>query len=102
MRHLYLVHCGYYETEPDAGLYEKHTNFLVVADSLADARERARALPDFRRRRMHVDGLQEIEAVDGFRIEPVEDAKLRGRTITTRLRFGSRTPVRIETEPTGL
>ncbi len=80
---LYLVHCGFYDPEVSDGVYESHTNFFVVARDFEDARARAKENPVFRGRKMHVDGLQEIEAVDGFRIEAHADAALDGRSVVT-------------------
>lgn len=65
---LYLVHCGFYDESVGDGLYEGHTNFFVAATNFEEARARAKQLPEYKARRMHVDGLVEIEAVDGFRV----------------------------------
>ncbi len=77
---LYLVHCGFYDAEVCDGLYESHVNFFVSAESFEDARARAKLLPDFQNKRMHVDGLQEIHAVDGFRVHLEYDASLGNKT----------------------
>ena len=60
---LYLVHCGYYDNEISSGIYEFHVNFMVAAMSFEDARAKAKEIPEFRAKKMHVDGLQEIAAV---------------------------------------
>ncbi len=73
---LYLVHCGFYDMELADGIYESHTNFFVVADSFEHARVRAKEIPDFKGKRMHVDGVQEISAVLGHRIRLERDATL--------------------------
>lgn len=78
---LYLVHCGFYDSEVCDGLYESHVNFFVAADSFEAARLKAKEDPQFKGKRMHVDGLQEITAVDGFRIELTEDSSLQGKTV---------------------
>ena len=65
---LYLVHCGFYDLEMAGGIYESHVNFFVCADNFEDARVKAKELPDFKAKRMHVDGVQEIEAVGGYRV----------------------------------
>ncbi len=77
---LFLVHCGFYDMELLGGIYESHVNFLVVATSYEEARAKAKLEPEFQKKRMHVDGLQQIEAVNGYRIQMVEDEALRGRT----------------------
>lgn len=65
---LYLVHCGFYDQNNFEGLYENHTNFFIASDSFQDAKIKIKLLPLFQSKRMHIDGIQEIEAVDGFRI----------------------------------
>ena len=73
---LYLVHCGFYDPELQDGIYESHVNFPVAAASFEDARAKAKLHPDFQKKRMHVDGLQEIQAVSGFRVKLEKDASL--------------------------
>ena len=55
-------------------------NFFVVAESFDDARAKAKLNEEFKRKRMHVDGLQEIRAIDGCRIEAALDAQLAGQS----------------------
>lgn len=50
------------------GIYESHTNFFVAASSFDEARMKAKELPAFKLKRMHVDGVQEIEAVSGHTV----------------------------------
>jgi hypothetical protein len=85
---LFLVHCGFYDLDVCEGVYESHVNFLVAAHSFEEARARAKLLPDFQAKRMHVDGLQLVEAVQGHRVELRADAALEGRTeiVTSRHR----------------
>lgn len=77
---LYLVHCGYYDSEVCDGLYEGHVNFFVSAESFEDARTKAKQIPEFQNKKMHVDGLQEIQTVNGFRVQLVYDASLENST----------------------
>jgi hypothetical protein len=77
---LYLVHCGFYDTEVCDGLYESHVNFFVSAESFEDARAKAKLFPEFQAKRMHVDGLQEVQAVGGFRLLLEQDPSLGGQT----------------------
>ena len=88
---LYLVHCGFYDPAVGDGLYELHTNLFVVADSFDAAKAAAKAKAIFKSKRMHVDGMQEISAVDGCRIELVPEAQLHGETILATSRYGART-----------
>lgn len=80
-RMLYLVHCGFYDPDLCDGIYESHVNFFVAASSNEEARAQAKRLPDFKVKRMHIDGLQEISAVTGFRIELTEDSTLGEKTV---------------------
>lgn len=78
---LYLVHCGFYDTDICDGVYESHVNFFVAAESFENARAKAKLLPEVQKKRMHVDGLQEIIAVNGYKVILTEDAATEGRTI---------------------
>ena len=89
---LYLVHCGFYDPDLFDGVYESHVNFFVVAESFEDARAKAKANPEYKTRKMHVDGLQELEAIDGFRVTVKEDAKLDGKTLIQSARYRSLAP----------
>ncbi len=77
---LYLVHCGFYDQALCEGLYESHVNFFVAAETFEGARARVRLIPEFRAKKMHVDGLQEISAVEGHRIRLEHAAELGGAT----------------------
>jgi hypothetical protein len=80
---LFVVHCGFYDLELLDGIYESHVNFMVAAESFDDARLRVKQEPDFQRKKMHVDGLQLVEAIHGWRVGLTEDASLEGSTILT-------------------
>jgi hypothetical protein len=71
---LYSIHCGFYDEEVSAGIYEFHVNIPVVAKDLDEAKARARLSPVFQKKKMHIDGIQEIKVVDGFLIELAKDA----------------------------
>lgn len=62
------------------GLYESHVNFFVSAESFEDAKARAKQIPEFQSKKMHVDGLQEIQSVDGFRVHLEMEPGLEGKT----------------------
>lgn len=83
MKKLYLVHCGFYDSEVADGIYESHVNYFVVADSFEDARTQAKLIPEFKFKRMHVDGLQEVSAVMGHRLHVEHDEELNGKSIVT-------------------
>jgi hypothetical protein len=80
---LFLVHCGFYDGEVFDGVYESHVNFFVAAENFDDARARARLNPTFKGKKMHVDGLQEIDAIDGYRILLRADPALKGSSSVT-------------------
>lgn len=80
MAKLYLVHCGFYDGEICDGLYESHVNFFVAAASFEEARKKAKEIPEFQKKKMHVDGLQEIQTVDGFSVSLKEETSLMGKT----------------------
>jgi hypothetical protein len=69
MKKLYLIHCGFYDENLSHGVYESHVNLFVVADHFEEARTQVKLIPEFKIRKMHVDGLQEIEMVQGYSIE---------------------------------
>lgn len=77
---LYLIHCGFYDADVSDGLYENHVNYFIVAESFEDARVKAKLIPEFKTKRMHVDGLQEIEMVSGFNVRLEHDPKNDGQT----------------------
>ena len=77
---LFLVHCGFYDSEVCDGLYESHVNFFVAATSFDEARIKAKEIPEFKAKKMHVDGLQEVQTVQGCMIELKPIAELNGQT----------------------
>jgi hypothetical protein len=89
---LYLVHCGFYDTELLDGVYESHVNFIVAGESFEDARAKVKQEPDFQKKRMHVDGLQQIDAVSGCRISLSPDPGIEGKTILTSSRHRDLAP----------
>ena len=77
---LFLVHCGFYDSQMQEGMYEHHANLFVVAQSFQEAREKAKQDTQFRKRKMHIDGIQMLEAIDGYRVALEEDASLEGKS----------------------
>lgn len=68
---LFIVHAGYYDDE--IGIYELHTNFLVVAANVSEVKKVIEAKEIFRKKNMHIDAVQEIEMVDGFKVMLIAD-----------------------------
>ena len=70
---LYLVHVGFYDPNIMEGLYEQHTNFFVVAENVKDAKKKARQNSIYKTKKMHIDGIQELNIIDGYRINLIWD-----------------------------
>jgi hypothetical protein len=70
---LYSVHCGFYDDDISEGIYEFHVNIPVVAESEHAAKVNIKQHPLFQKKKMHVDGIQEIKKVSGYKIELVAD-----------------------------
>ena len=66
---LFLIHVGFYDPDIIEGLYEQHINYFVVAENIKEAKTKARQKIIFKRKKMHIDGIQEINIIDGFRIK---------------------------------
>ena len=64
---LFIVHVGFYD--PEVGIYELHSNLLVVAPDPRAAKEIVKSKPLFVNKKMHIDGIQEIQHVDGYDIK---------------------------------
>ena len=71
---LYLVHAGFYDDNISSGFYESHTNYFVVADNVKSAKSKARLIKEYRDKKMHIDGIMEVNEVDGYNInlQPID------------------------------
>lgn len=78
---LFLVHCGFYDPTLCDGIYESHVNFVVAAHSFEDARVRVKTESDFKLKKMHVDGIQLIEAAQGYQVSLTEKPELAGKSV---------------------
>ena len=65
---LFLIHVGFYDTEIMDGIYEQHSNYFVAAENIKDAKRKAKKKSIYKMKEMHIDGIQEINIVDGYRI----------------------------------
>lgn len=65
---LYMIHAGFYDKNVSDGFHESHTNYFVAAESLSSAKKRAHQIPEFRKMKMHIDGIMEISQADGYDI----------------------------------
>jgi len=70
---LYLIHVGFYDSELMDGLYEQYGNFFVVAKNVKEAKTRAKMNQVFQNKNMHIDGMQELNLVDGYRVNLVKE-----------------------------
>ncbi len=73
---LFLIHCGFYDEEISDGIYEFHVNIPIVACDLDEAKKKVRKTPQFAAKKMHIDGVQEITAIDGYQLTFVKNAPL--------------------------
>lgn len=89
---LYMVHCGFYDQDLCDGLYESHVNFFVAAESFEDARAKAKLIPEFKAKKMHVDGLQEVVAISGHLIRLEPSAELTDETVIVNQRHRDLAP----------
>lgn len=68
---LFLVHCGFYDqslSEASPNIFEGHHNFYIVASDCHEAKQKAKEKPHFKEKKMHIDGIHEIDQIDGYRI----------------------------------
>lgn len=68
---LFIVHAGYYDSE--IGIYELHTNFVIAAPDVSEVKKIIKQKDIFKKKNMHIDAVQEVEVVDGYRVTLVED-----------------------------
>ncbi|MBC7458507.1 MAG: DUF1543 domain-containing protein [Bdellovibrionaceae bacterium] len=66
---LYSIHCGFYDEEISEGIYEFHVNIPIAAKDLEEAKSKVRTNLIFQKKKMHIDGIQEIKIVDGLKVE---------------------------------
>lgn len=72
---LFSIHCGYYDDEISNGIYEFHINIPVAAESIEAAKTEVRQIQLFKKKKMHIDGIEEIKVVNGYRIELISVAE---------------------------
>ena len=74
---LYLIHVGFYDPDIMEGLYEQHVNYFVVAENVVDAKKKARENTMYKKKKMHIDGIQELKIIDGYRINLIRDDSIK-------------------------
>ena len=65
---LFLVHVGFYDKNVSDGFYESHTNYFIVAEDVKEAKKKAKEIHEYKKKKMHIDGIREIESVDGYKV----------------------------------
>jgi hypothetical protein len=66
---LFQIHTGFYGPKDISnGFYEGHTNFFVCAKDITSARKAVNRKKEFKKYKMHIDGIQEISSVDGYKV----------------------------------
>ena len=70
---LFLIHVGFYDPDIMGGLYEQHSNYFVVAQNIKEAKKKALLNTIYKRKTMHIDGIQQLNVVDWFRITLVPE-----------------------------
>ena len=73
---LYLIHTGYYDKNVGDGFYEQHMNILVVAKDAYSAREKVKKNQDYIDKKMHIDGIKQIDQVEDFDVILKKTGKL--------------------------
>ncbi len=63
---LFIIHVGYYDYE--VGMYELHSQFLICAQTASEAKAKVVQKEIFVKKKMHIDGIQEITQVDGYQL----------------------------------
>ena len=70
---LYLVHAGFYDENISGGFYESHTNYFIAANDVKEAKIKAKQIPEYKKKKMHNDGIKVIEKVENYSIQLLED-----------------------------
>ena len=69
---LFQVHTGFYDPNISDGFYEGHTNIFVCAKDEKEAREKVKEKEEYKKFKMHIDGVQEIDTIEGYKIKLVK------------------------------
>ena len=66
---LFQVHTGFYDPNISDGFYEGHTNIFFFFFYEKEARKVVKEKKEYKKFKMHIDGIQEITTVDNYKIE---------------------------------
>ena len=65
---LFMVHAGFYDQSIGDGIYETHLNYFIAALNAKDAKTKTQNLEEFKTKSMHIDGIKEINNIDGYEV----------------------------------
>ena len=65
---LFFVHAGFYDNNVSDGFYESLRNYFIVAEDVKEAKKKAKEIHEYKKKKMHIDGIREIDSVDGYKI----------------------------------
>lgn len=65
---LFMVHVGFYDQSIGDGIYETHLNYFIAAMNAKDAKIKTQNLEEFKAKSMHIDGIKEINNVEGYEV----------------------------------
>ena len=69
---LFQVHTGFYDPNISDGFYEGHTNIFICAKDEKEARKKVKEKEEYKKFKMHIDGIQEMDTVEGYKIKLVK------------------------------
>ena len=69
---LYLVHCGFYDNEISSNVYEFHVNLFTAALNQEEAKYNISNQEIFKKKKMHIDGIQQISEVSHYQITLIQ------------------------------
>ena len=69
---LFQVHTGFYDPNISDGFYEGHTNIFVCAKDEKEARKKVKEKEEYKKFKMHIDGVPEIDTIEGYKIKLVK------------------------------
>ncbi|MDA9660146.1 hypothetical protein N9T76_02575 [Pseudomonadota bacterium] len=72
---LFMVHVGFYDDEVGEGIYESHINIFVAAGNPKSAKKKIMSTDKFRDKKMHIDGIKEINNVDDYEVHLIKNPK---------------------------
>mgnify|MGYP000849781906 CR=1 FL=1 len=72
---LFMVHVGFYDDEVGEGIYESHVNFFIAAGNAKSAKKKIMSMDKFRDKKMHIDGIKEINHVDDYDVRLIKNPK---------------------------